>query len=92
MRSQPFSHETKDPKRNIPRAVMLTTLIGGVIFFTAAWFIQLYFPTNVQFKHPDEALPEIVMYVGGALFQSVFLTGQEYRCFWFSEPCECVNV
>ncbi|MCG2574270.1 APC family permease [Acinetobacter sp. ME22] len=71
-----LSHETKDPKRNIPRAVMLTTLIGGVIFFTAAWFIQLYFPTNAQFKHPDEALPEIVMYVGGALFQSVFLTGQ----------------
>lgn len=71
-----LSHETKDPKKNIPRAVMLTTLIGGVIFFLAAWFIQLYFPTNAQFKHPDEALPEIVLYVGGAVFQSVFLTAQ----------------
>ncbi|MEB3754664.1 APC family permease, partial [Acinetobacter sp. MD2(2019)] len=71
-----LSHETQNPKKNIPRAVLLTTLIGGVIFFAAAWFIQLYFPTNAQFKNPDEALPEIVLYVGGALFQSVFLTAQ----------------
>ncbi|WP_269914555.1 APC family permease [Acinetobacter sp. HY1485] len=71
-----LSHETEEPQKNIPRAVMLTTLIGGVIFFTAAWFIQLYFPNNTHFKHPDEALPEIVLYVGGALFQSVFLTAQ----------------
>lgn len=71
-----LSHETKEPQKNIPRAVMLTTLIGGVIFFTAAWFIQLYFPNNTHFKNPDEALPEIVLYVGGALFQSVFLTAQ----------------
>lgn len=71
-----LSHETQNPQKNIPRAVMLTTLIGGVIFFTAAWFIQLYFPNNAHFKNPDEALPEIVLYVGGALFQSVFLTAQ----------------
>lgn len=71
-----LSRETKNPKRNIPIAVMLTTLIGGFIFFTASWFIQLYFPTNQMFTNPDEALPEIVFIVGGALFQSVFLTGQ----------------
>ena len=59
-----------------PRAVMLTTLAGGAIFFTAAWFIQLYFPNNARFHHPSEALPEIVLYVGGALFQSIFLCGQ----------------
>ncbi len=55
---------------------MLTTLAGGLIFFTAAWFIQLYFPNNLRFQHPSEALPEIVLYVGGAFFQSVFLCGQ----------------
>ena len=68
-----LSNETKQPTKNIPRAVMLTTLAGGLIFFTAAWFIQLYFPNNVRFHHPSEALPEIVLYVGGALFQSIFL-------------------
>lgn len=76
-----MSHETEEPKKNIPKAVMYTTLFGGVIFFTASWFIQLYFPSNVRFHHPDEALPEIVMYVGGALFQSVFLCAQIMNTF-----------
>lgn len=76
-----MSHETRDPKKNIPRAVMLTTLTGGVIFFSASWFIQLYFPSNVRFNNPDEALPEIVMYVGGALFQAVFLCAQIMNTF-----------
>ena len=71
-----LSEETENPKKIIPRAVLLITLIGGVIFFTASWFIQLYFPTNAQFKEPSAALPEIVLYVGGTLFQAIFLTGQ----------------
>ena len=76
-----MSHETKDPKRTIPRAVILTTLMGGAIFITASWFIQLYFPSNVRFNNPDEALPEIVLYVGGALFQTVFLCAQIMNTF-----------
>ena len=71
-----LSHETKDPKKTIPRAVMLTTFLGGFIFIGASWFIQLYFPDNARFKDPEAALPEIALYVGGALFQSLFLVGQ----------------
>lgn len=76
-----MAHETKDPKYTIPRAVILTTLLGGVIFITASWFIQLYFPSNVRFNNPDEALPEIVLYVGGTLFQAVFLCAQIMNTF-----------
>lgn len=76
-----MSHETKDPQKNIPRAVLLTTLLGGGIFISASWFIQLYFPSNVRFNNPDEALPEIVLYVGGALFQAVFLCAQIMNTF-----------
>jgi len=71
-----LSSETQNPKKTIPKAVMLTTLAGGFIFFTASWFIQLYFPTNIAFHNASEALPEIVLYVGGVFFQSVFLCGQ----------------
>jgi len=35
--------------------------------------MQLFFPTIARFKNPDAALPEIALYVGGKLFQSVFL-------------------
>ncbi|MFC3395364.1 APC family permease [Brenneria rubrifaciens] len=68
-----LSNETREPIKNIRRAVFLTALIGGAIFFIASWFIQLYYPTNAQFKNPTEAMPEIVLYVGGAFFQSLFL-------------------
>ena len=67
-----MSHETKDPQKNIPRAVLLTTLLGGGIFISASWFIQLYFPSNVRFNNPDEALPEIVLYVGGHFSKPYF--------------------
>lgn len=68
-----LSNETREPKKNIPRAIILTVLIGGTIFFISAWYIQLYYPTNIQFKNPTKAMPEIVLYVGGRLFQSIFL-------------------
>ncbi len=68
-----LSDETHQPQRTIPRAVFLTALVGGAIFFIASWFTQLYFPTNIAFNNPTEAMPEIVLYVGGKLFQSIFL-------------------
>ena len=68
-----LSNETREPKKTIPRAIILTVLIGGTIFFISAWYIQLYYPTNIQFKNPTKAMPEIVLYVGGRLFQSIFL-------------------
>lgn len=68
-----LSDETRSPVKTIPKAVFCTALSGGCIFFVAAWFIQLYFPDNAAFKHPTEALPEIVLYVGGKLFQTLFL-------------------
>ena len=35
--------------------------------------MQLFFPDIHRFKDPDAALPEIALYVGGKLFQSIFL-------------------
>lgn len=68
-----LSEETLDPKKTIPKAIFFTALWGGVIFITASFFIQLFFPDVSRFKEPDAALPEIALYVGGKLFQSIFL-------------------
>ncbi|MDI2091783.1 APC family permease [Commensalibacter oyaizuii] len=68
-----LSNETQNARRTIPKAIIITVFCGGVIFFISAWFIQLYYPTNIRFKDPIEAMPEIVLYVGGLLFQSIFL-------------------
>lgn len=70
-----LSDETDKPEHLIPKAVFYTAMSGGAIFFLAAWFIQLYYPDNTMFKNPMEAMPEIVLYVGGRLFQTLFLVG-----------------
>ncbi|WP_285766240.1 APC family permease [Peribacillus sp. SI8-4] len=70
-----LSEETPDPAKTIPRAILLTALIGGVLFVTAAFFTQLFFPDVSRFKDPEAASPEIALFVGGKLFQAVFLAG-----------------
>ncbi|MGJ7911515.1 APC family permease [Neobacillus sp. LXY-1] len=68
-----LSEETPNPEKTIPKAILLTALWGGIIFITTSFFIQLFFPDISRFKNPDAALPEIALYVGGKLFQSIFL-------------------
>ncbi|MDQ0244148.1 putrescine importer [Bacillus fengqiuensis] len=68
-----LAEETPNAAKTIPRAIFLTALWGGVIFITASFFIQLFFPDMSRFNDPEAALPEIALYVGGKLFQSIFL-------------------
>jgi putrescine importer len=59
----------------MPKAIMLTVLIGGAIFFVAGYFAQALFPDVSQFKVTDDTLPEIGLYVGGTFFKLIFLAG-----------------
>lgn len=68
-----LSEETPNAGKVIPRAIVLTALIGGVIFVVVSYCLQLYFPDLARFKEPDAVLPEIALYVGGAFFQSMVL-------------------
>lgn len=76
-----LAHETKNPTKTIPKAIIWTTVLGGAIFITVSWFVTLQFPTLAQFKNPDEALPEIALIVGGAAFQTQLLTVQIMNAF-----------
>lgn len=64
-----LSEETKDAAKTVPRAILLTTLIGGVIFIVVTYFMQLFFE-NYTFQNPEESQPEVLMYVGKTLLQS----------------------
>lgn len=68
-----LSEETPNAGKVIPKAIVLTALIGGVIFVVVSYCLQLYFPDLARFKEPDAVLPEIALYVGGTLFQSIVL-------------------
>lgn len=69
-----LTEETRDPRRTIPRAILLITLIGGLIFIATAYFVQLAHPST-EFQSADSAAYEIARNIGGDLFVSVFLIG-----------------
>lgn len=68
-----YAEEAKSP-RIMPKAIMLTVLIGGAIFLIAAYFTQLRFPDYSAFPTEaieDSTLPEIGVQVGGPVLQAV---------------------
>jgi putrescine importer len=68
-----YAEEAKDAK-TMPRAILLTVLIGGAIFFVASYFAQLRFPDNTPFgEFTDDPLPQIGLIVGGQVFQVIFV-------------------
>jgi putrescine importer len=66
-----YSEEAKSPD-TVPKAIILALLIGGAIFFAAAWFSQSVFPTLEGFEITDDTLPEMALKVGGAFFKILF--------------------
>lgn len=69
-----YTEEAKD-KDTVPRAIVLTLLIGGGIFFISGFVAQAVFPDVSGFEVTDDTLPEMALYVGGQIFQLLFLAG-----------------
>lgn len=69
-----LTEETHEPRKNIPRAILLITLIGGFIFIAASYFVQLAHP-SIEFQNADSAAYEIARNIGGDVFVSIFLIG-----------------
>ncbi|WP_077530394.1 APC family permease [Vreelandella utahensis] len=69
-----LTEETVNPRRNIPRAIMLTALIGGGIYVLVGYTTQLVHPGGT-FENPDSAAFEIATAIGADLFGAFFLAG-----------------
>ncbi|MCU1509159.1 MAG: family permease [Glaciihabitans sp.] len=73
-----MSEEAREPRKSIPRAILLTTLAGGVIFIVCAWVAGLVFP---DFTHLSESAPTLDLMhraggvVLGGLFTAAFVAG-----------------
>lgn len=70
-----MSEETIKPTKNIPRGIFLIALLGGIFFITVTYFMQLLFPDVSLLNNTASASPEIAKYIGGVLFQSIFIAG-----------------
>lgn len=67
-----LTEETFEPKRTVPKAIMLVALCGGGIFVIVSYAVQLVHPGGL-FDNPDAAASEIAIRIGGNLFGAVFL-------------------
>ena len=69
-----LTEETRDPTRTIPRAILLTALIGGVVFVLVTYVTQLVHPGG-QFADSSNAAFDIAKQIGGAAFGAFFIAG-----------------
>lgn len=69
-----LTEETVNPRRTIPRAIMLTAILGGSIFIVVAYTTQLVHPGGT-FDDAASAAFDIAQLIGGSLFGAIFLAG-----------------
>jgi putrescine importer len=60
-----LADETKDPRKTIPRAIMVIVLVAGVLYFATSYLIQQVYP-NLSFTNPDSAGFELMQMIGGS--------------------------
>ncbi|TFC52554.1 amino acid permease [Cryobacterium sp. TMT2-10] len=67
-----LAEETRDPKKSLPRAIMIITLIAGVTFIGLAYVSHLILPSHA-FTSVDSAALDVVAQAGGAFLSTLFL-------------------
>jgi amino acid transporter len=65
-----LSEETINAKRNIPRGILLTVLVGGLIFVGVSFVMQLVHPGG-SFDDPSTASYSMSVLVGGQTFADI---------------------
>jgi putrescine importer len=65
-----LSEETINPKRNIPRGILLTVVVGTIIFVVVSYVMQLVHPGG-DFKDPSAVAFPMFTLVGGPIFANI---------------------
>lgn len=68
-----LSEEAVNPKKTIPRAILLCTLIGGLIYIFVSYIAYNVWPDYTSFTDPSAAAYDVIELVGGNLLASFFL-------------------
>jgi putrescine importer len=68
-----LSEETSDPRRVIPKAILLCALVGGLVYIFQSYLAQLAFPDIASFEdHQDVASADVMKAIGGDFLNSFF--------------------
>lgn len=75
-----MAEESRNPTVDIPKAVVLVTVGGGVLFIILASLAQLAHP-ETTFADPDSAAVDVMLTVGGSVLSSIFVAAYVAGCF-----------
>jgi amino acid transporter len=68
-----LSEETDDPRRRIPKAILLCALAGGLVYIFQSYLGHLAFPDYASFAdHQDVASADVMKAIGGDFLNSFF--------------------
>ena len=76
-----LSEETREPRRTVPRAILLCTLASGLLFMLIAYIGQVVFPDWRAFKDLDSAALELMRHIGGGTLSALFVAVYVAGCF-----------
>ena len=76
-----MSEETADPRRTIPRAILLATVIGGVTYIVLSWVSAMVFPDWQSFTDVDSAALDVMGELGAGFMTSFFTAAYIAGCF-----------
>src|SRR5699024_11596968 len=79
-----LAEETKNPRRTIPRAIIICTLVAGAMFIFIAWIGHLVFPDWSAFTDVDTAGMDVAMEAGGNFLVSFFIATYVAGCLAFA--------
>jgi putrescine importer len=74
-----MSEEAKDPTRTVPKAIMIATVVCGLIFFGLSYVSQLVFPSN-QFADVDSGSLDVMTTAGGQFLNTFFTAAYIAGC------------
>ncbi|MBR8221499.1 APC family permease [Burkholderia ambifaria] len=76
-----LSEETREPRRTVPRAILLCTLASGLLFMLIAYAGQVVFPDWHAFRDLDSASLELMRCIGGGTLSALFVAVYVAGCF-----------
>ena len=66
-----LSEEARDARRTVPQAIMIATVVSGIIFILLSYVSQLVFPSN-RFAAVDTGSTDVMVAAGGAFVNTFF--------------------
>ncbi len=76
-----LAEETREPRRRIPRAIMMVTVVGGGMFIVLSYVGHMVFPQWREFSDVDSAALDVMAVAGGAALSAFFTAAYVAGCF-----------